>query len=167
MTITPFLTLNLRRKKDLLLARQRARRVASLLGYDIEEQACIAAGVFVVACQGLERFGQGRLCFQIADRQLRVFAEESGAQAGGNRISKLLVESTGTIRLVKRLPAEQNIEERDLSWLVHKVEATACDGVFAEVVKQNQELLAILHELRLFREDITQQDGKNQNPRAA
>src|SRR5205085_2310875 len=35
MTITPFLTLKLRGKRDALFARQRARRVANLLCYDV------------------------------------------------------------------------------------------------------------------------------------
>src|SRR5438128_309313 len=53
MTITPFLALKIRSKKDAVRARTRARRVAGLLSFDPYEQTCIAAGVFVIACQAL------------------------------------------------------------------------------------------------------------------
>ena len=65
MTITPFLVVNLRGKKDALRVRQRSRRVASLLHFGVHEQTCIAAGAFVVACQALSVLLKPRLCFQI------------------------------------------------------------------------------------------------------
>lgn len=171
MTITPFLALKLRGKKDAIRARQRARRVASLLGFEPHEQTCIAAGTFVVACQALSAFGQARLCFQIEDHQLQVFAE-SGAESApvAQRLAGLFgePEANSVYRLSKPLPARDvPADEIELGWLVKKVEETASSRVFDEIVKQNQEILALLHELRLYRGDLTRLGGKSAHPDAA
>lgn len=178
MTITPFLALVLRRKKDALSARQKARRVANLLGYDTQEQACIAAGAFVVACQALTLFGRARLCFQIENNQLDVFAQElknpsqeSAKASSANRITGLFrtVDPKTLYRLSKPLPPEQSphFAEMDLGWLVTKVEETACSGLFDEIIKQNQEMLTLLHELRLCQATLSAREEKPRNPHAA
>src|ERR1051325_2451805 len=82
MTITPFLALKIRTKKDAVRARTRARRVAGLLSFDPHEQTCIAAGAFVIACQAMMLFGKARLCFQIESHQLQIFAEELCGDSG-------------------------------------------------------------------------------------
>lgn len=176
MTIAPFLMLRLRGKKDALLARQRARRVASLLSFDCQEQACIAAATFVVACQALTVFGKARLCFQIENHQLQIFAEairatpDSQLPTPAKRLEGLFPEgvSATLFRLAKQLPAQQaSADEVELGWLVTKLEETAGTGIFDEIVKQNQEILALLHELRLFREDSINRQEKSPPPHAA
>jgi hypothetical protein len=174
MTITPFLTLKLRGKKDALQARQMSRRVANLLCFDPHEQACIAAGVFVVACQALKLLGKARLFFQIENNQLQVFTQEakSGTAAvSANRITEIFHEGEpkSLFRLTKPLPAGRgkDVEELDLGWLAHKVEEAACNGMFEEIVKQNQEILTLLHELRLCRGNSTKKEEQPQNPHAA
>jgi len=178
MTITPFLTLQLGARKDALHARQTARRVATLLGYSPHEQACITAGVFVIACQALTRFGgKARLCFQIEKRHLHVFAQESPAATaepsptGANRITEWFrdVDPQTLYRLSKPLPAEQtnDLTERDLGWLVSKVEEAVPHALFEEVVKQNQEILALLHELRLCQGVALEKEKKFSDPHAA
>jgi hypothetical protein len=176
MTITPFLALHLGGKKDAVLARQRARRVAGLLSFDPHEQACIAAGTFLVACQALMLFGKARLCFQIENHQLHVFAEEASSapakptQPVAQRLAGLFPETEAKtlFRLVKPLPPQQNsTEEMDVGWLVQKMEETASVGIFEEIVKQNQEILALLHELRLFRADPARKEEKSASPHAA
>src|SRR5687767_1155637 len=87
MTITPFLTLKLRCKKDAVLARLRARRVGGLLSFDPHEQACVAAGTFVIACQALMLFGKARLCFQIENHQLHIFAQDAKADTAEPAVS--------------------------------------------------------------------------------
>jgi hypothetical protein len=173
MTITPFLTLNLRGKKDAVLARQRARRVASLLSFDPYEQACIAAGTFFVACQALLVLGKSRLCFQIDQQQLQIYAEEIKA-ASTDQASKRLtglfneVDAKTLFRLCKPLPPQESpVEQMDLGWLVKQVETKACQGLFDEIVKQNQEVLALLHELRLFQGNSTKKEEKAPAPHAA
>lgn len=173
MTITPFLALKLRGKKDAVLARQRARRVASLLSFDPHEQACIAAGVFVIACQALTRFGRARLCFQIENHQLHVFAEPVEAKTAPNpanpRFQGLFPdEAQALVRLVKPMPPRDNpAEEIELGWLVRQVEKASGASLFDEIVKQNQEILALLHELRLYRGAAAQKEEKSRPPHAA
>jgi hypothetical protein len=173
MTITPFLTLRLRSKKDVLLARQKSRRVAHLLNFDAHEQACIAAGTFVVALQALTVIGKARLCFQLENQTLHIFSQVGTpppeTSPGVNRISELLAESDrkGLFRLVKPLPAGQQLAESDLGWMVNKVQEVAENAVFDEIVKQNQEILTLLSELRLFRENSAQKEDFSKNPHAA
>lgn len=171
MTITPFLALKVRGKKDAVLARQRARRVASLLSFDPQEQACIAAGTFVIACQALTVFGKARLCFQIENGRLDIFAEPRQApESGEGRLAGLFAEGDpkSLFRLTKQLPPrEVAADEIELGWLIKKVEEAACESVFDEIVKQNQEMLALLHELRLYRGDLSQKEKKPANPHAA
>ena len=177
MTIAPFLGLKLRGKRDAVLARQRARRVASLLSFDPQEQACIAAGAFLIASQALTLFGRGRLCFQIENGQLQVFAEprqipspKTEGEPAQSRLAGLSPESDPRtlFRLAKQLPArDAAADEVELAWLVKKVEETAGESLFDEIVKQNQEMLALLHELRLYRGDLTPKEKKTPNPHAA
>lgn len=172
MTITPFLALALRGRKDAVLARQRARRVASLLHFGVHEQACIAAGTFVVACQALTLFQKPRLCFQIDHQQLQVFAQEDEAACppmpSGRLAGVLREEQPAPYRLTKALPPrEETAEELDLGWLVASIEQTAHETLFDEIVKQNQEVLALLHDLRLYQGTIQESAQKPSNPHAA
>jgi hypothetical protein len=176
MTITPFLTLKLGGKKDAILARQRARRVASLLSFDFHEQACIAAGTFVVACQALVLFGKAQLCFQIENHQLHIFARDARPETeqlgfhGAKRLTGLFPDTDpkALFRLTKPLPPQENpAEEIELGWVVGQVEKTACNGLFDEIVRQNQEILSLLHELRLYQGNLNQKAEKSINPHAA
>ncbi len=175
MTILPFLALRLRGKKDALLARQRARRVATLLHFDAHEQACIAAGAFVIACQAMEQFARPRLCFQIENHQLQIFAAEGKPQltapAGAvpERLAGLFppVDAKALYRLTKPLPAADTVDEPDLGWLVKSIETTAPGSAFDEIVKQNQEILALLHELRLYQQPSPEKPGKSAPHHAA
>ena len=173
MTITPFLTLMLSGKKDAILARQRGRRVASLLSFDFHEQACIAAGTFVVACQALVVFGRAKLCFQIENLQLHILARDARPeteQLGSKRLAGLFPDADpkALFRLTKQLPPQENpAEEIELGWVVDQVEQTACNGLFDEIIRQNQEVLSLLHELRLYQVNVTSKGEKSPNSHAA
>src|ERR1700731_1854904 len=71
----PILTLRLRRKRDVVLARQRARQVAGLLGYDRRQQVPIAAAAFDLAAAFLRQKGRGVLRFHASAGSLRVCTE--------------------------------------------------------------------------------------------
>lgn len=174
MPSTPFLSLRLRSKKDAIRARTRARRVAGLLAFEPHEQTCIAAGTFVIACQALMVFGKARLCFQIENHQLQIFAEAQQSDAeptpAQHRLAEILpqVDAASLYRLAKPLPTDgMSAEQLDLGWLVRKLEETAAAGVFSEIVKQNQEILALLHELRLFQVQPGRKEEKKSSPHAA
>jgi hypothetical protein len=164
----------LRGKRDALLIRARARRVASLLGYDVHEQACVAAGAFVIACQALLLFGKAKICFQMDQHQLEVFAQEVEDGAREPNVAQRLAgafadgEAKLPFRLSKPLPPRELAADAvELSWVVKKVEEAACDGLFDEIIKQNQELLALLHELRLYQLESANREEKSASPTAA
>lgn len=176
MTNSPFLMLNLRGKKDAVRSRQRARRVASLLNFDGYEQTCIAAGTFVIATQALTLFGRARICFQIENQQLHIFAQETPADAAASipAVSKRLaglfpaIDPNSLFRLTKPLPARDlAAEDVELGWLVKQLEKTEGAGVFDEILKQNQEILALLHELRIFQLNLPAQQKISPSPHAA
>ena len=175
MTITTFMAVRLSGKKDAILARQRARRIAGLLHFEAREQACIAAGAFVIACQAIGQFAKPRLCFQLENQQLHIFAAETDPQLpapsdpAAERITSLFppTDTRGLYRLVKPLPAVDSVDAVDLNWLVHKIEAEAPASVFDEVVRQNQEVLALLHELRLYQRSGEEKPEKPSSPHAA
>jgi hypothetical protein len=71
-------------------------------------------------------------------------------------------------RLTKPLPPQNDtLEEDDLGWLVQKVEQTSHETLFDEIVKQNQEILALLHDLRLYHVPVQEKAQKTSSPDAA
>jgi hypothetical protein len=152
---TPFLSFRVRGKKGALRARHHARQIAAFLHFPIEEQACIAAGAFLIACQALAIFGKFVLCFHVEDGQLHVCAREAGKKVGTpsphNRVAALDGgDRQPILRLVKALPIDRTLAETDVAWLVRNAEEENV-GLFVEIVKQNQEVLALLHQLNVMK----------------
>ncbi|HBE30458.1 MAG TPA: histidine kinase, partial [Cyanobacteria bacterium UBA11368] len=54
----PILTVEIRFDQDIVLARQRARQIANLLGFDIQEQTRIATAVSEVARNAFQYAGK-------------------------------------------------------------------------------------------------------------
>jgi hypothetical protein len=163
MLIPPFMTHRVRSKKDALSARLKARLVASLLQFEVHEQACIAAGTFLIACQTLANQGKCVLCFQIDQGHLHVYARE-------HRTADLPLRKDGAkqgLHLDKFLPCGRTWGEKDVAWLVKQVEESAHDGLFNEIMRQNQEILALLHELQIQRANLAITEGTTRNPNAA
>ena len=63
--ITSLLTLRVRSRRDVLVARQRARQVAGLLRFSPRRQHMIAAAVFEIAFGLTRRPGGGTLQFEL------------------------------------------------------------------------------------------------------
>ncbi len=163
MLIPPFLTHRVRSKKDALSARLKARLVASLLQFEIHEQACIAAGTFLVACKALASHGKCMLCFQIDQGHLHVYAQECRSPD----LPRLGEVAKLGLHLDKPLPCGRTWGEKDVAWLVKKVEESTHDGLFDEIVRQNQEILALLHELQSQRAILGAREESSRNPNAA
>src|SRR6516164_9173228 len=70
--ITTLLTLPVRGKRDIVVARQRARQIAGLLGYPRREQVVLSAMVFDLARRSFEAVRSGQLQFQVEDHRLHV-----------------------------------------------------------------------------------------------
>src|SRR5262249_35040941 len=62
------LTLSLRDESDIVVARQRARQLARLLGFDSQDQVRIATAVSEIARNAVQYAGGGRLEFQLEGR---------------------------------------------------------------------------------------------------
>ncbi|WP_088892045.1 ATP-binding protein [Leptolyngbya ohadii] len=61
----PLLTVEVRFEQDLVLARQRARQIANLLGFDAQEQTRIATAVSEVVRNGVKVAGSSRVEFSV------------------------------------------------------------------------------------------------------
>jgi hypothetical protein len=137
---TPLYTLKLGSRRDIVLARQRARQIAGLLGFPPAEQTCIAAAVFEIARTAYEATGSSTLCFQADDGVFRVFP--SRRPAGG------------CLRLEKSLPADAPaLAREDLEWAVRELARFSRLNLFEEIRQQNQELLHAVHKLQTHRAD--------------
>jgi hypothetical protein len=131
---TVLLALRLGRKRDVIEARQRARQVAGLLGFDSRDQACIAAGVFALACQAYRQKAHLTLFFRLRNGVLHVFF---GKRNGG---------ASNLPGIEKRLPEKTFFAEADIKWMVGQVVRRPAPSLFEEMEKLNQDLLEALVE---------------------
>ncbi|MCS7045381.1 MAG: hypothetical protein NZO58_03395 [Gemmataceae bacterium] len=136
MAPEPFLTVPLRRSRDWLHARFRARQVAQLLSFTEYDAACIAALSFLLARQATLAHGRADLCFAIHDRRLHVYVrgptDETLAPISHFRLEKELPHDE------RRLPGE------DVAWLIRQLQQLAPFRVLDEIVRQNDEVLHLL-----------------------
>ncbi|MBY0526661.1 MAG: hypothetical protein K2R98_24910 [Gemmataceae bacterium] len=125
---TSILALPLRRRRDLLAARQRARQIASLLGFDRDERAVVAATAFEFARLTLEERDGATLHFVLAADRLQVFAEPGMS-----------------FRLERPLPEKgRAMCAEDVRWAVQELQMLTPIDLFEEVHHQNQEILLAL-----------------------
>jgi hypothetical protein len=166
MSTSPFLTVRIRGQKDAVRLRHRARQIASLLHFPAHEQACIAAATFIIACQLLRLPGLHAVAFTIEDDHLHVAAQPALEQDGPvNRLMSLLgTPAEAPLRLVKRLPGDRAMGDADLAWLVANTK-DAPVRLFEEIVRQNQEVLTLLHELHALQPQPA--SGERPRPHAA
>jgi signal transduction histidine kinase len=95
VTSLPLLTLALRSEHDVVLARQRAREVAELLGFDAQDQTRIATAVSELARNAHEYAGGGRVRFEIAPP----LAAETGRGARQSLVVRVSDEGPGIAEL--------------------------------------------------------------------
>lgn len=131
------LDLPLGRKRDLLLARQRARQIVGLLGFDREKQASISATVFEIASQVCGKKG-ANLRFQL----------------GGNGLQVLALPRSALRLDIPLPPASAKMERADLAWAVVALHENTPLDVLEEVRLQNQELLRTMQELQRLRTEL-------------
>jgi hypothetical protein len=141
MTTPAFFTFPIRRKRDTILVRHKARQIAAMLQFSVQEQACIAAGTFFIACQALQSGRRSAIEFRIAEHQLLVQAR-LGTPTTDDAAQRL-------VRLEKPLPGEPVIAESDMSWILYNSDPGR-GLIFEEMVKQNQEVLTLLHDLQVL-----------------
>ncbi|MFZ0704035.1 MAG: ATP-binding protein [Candidatus Korobacteraceae bacterium] len=183
--LEPILTIPLRSERDVVQARQRARELAALLGFDNQDQIRMATATSEIARNAFRYAHDGAVQFSLQlehPQQMEVSIRDSGpgisnlqqildghyrSETGlgmgilGTRrlMDEFELESTPggtTARLVKRLPRNRPLlTGRNVQELEQKVRASTLESPFAEIERQNQELLKTLQELRSRQEELT------------
>lgn len=158
------LQVTLRRRRQLVQVRQRCRQMAALLGLATVDQAAVSAAVFALACQVLERRQRVRVIFQVHGQFLEIHLSEEGTPLPGAEPPWHLprVDSReenhspdGPWRLTKKLPP-QSLTADDLAWVVQQIGQQTDADLFAEIVRQNQEILQVVQELRDRERELAQ-----------
>jgi len=164
--MNPLLTLDLQKKRDLVLARQRARQIAGLLGFDLREQGLIAAGVFAIAHAAFRQEGHAAIEFRVEADALKVMAVRGQGRAPW--LALLRPGPSGALRLEKPLPKHgAALAREDLAWAVRELAGATPENVFEEIQQQNQELLRALQDLQACQAELDRLRPERQRSAAA
>jgi len=181
----PILSIALRTERDVVHARQRVREIAASLGFDNQDQIRLATATSEMARNAFRYARNGTVEFslqlehpqhvevsirdsgpgisnlqQILDGRYR---SETGMGMGILGTKRLMDEfelkssAEGTVvRLVKRMPRNRPLlTSRNVRELEQRLRSVAIQGPYAEIERQNQELLKTLQELRSRQEELT------------
>ncbi|MCU0535462.1 MAG: ATP-binding protein [Hydrococcus sp. Prado102] len=183
--IYPLLTVEIRFEQDIVLARQRARQIAILLGFDAQEHTRIATAVSEVVRNSLNYGKGGKVEFLVEEQSLLVFIarisfkgakiedvqaslEESDSDEigfgllGARRLMdrvwvKALPNGRTAVSLSKLFPDRiQAINKQQFAQIVENLARQTPQNPYAEIQQQNQELLQTLAELRQRQEELAQ-----------
>lgn len=181
---TPLSTIALRNERDVVLARQRAREIAALLGFDNQEQIRLATATSEMARNAFRYARGGKVSFDVQagrPQLLEILISDSGPGignldaifAGRYRSStgmglgivgtKRLMDNfeisssdAGTVvKMGKELPFSAPVlTPSRVKDLSDKISAKAPESPYEEIDRQNRELLKTLQELRARQEDL-------------
>jgi signal transduction histidine kinase/CheY-like chemotaxis protein len=182
--LVPVLHLELRNDHDVVQARQRARDVAALLGFDKQDQIRVATATSEIARNAFRYARNGEVLFSIETdppQRLQVaisdtgegipklidildgrYKSETGLGMGILGTKKLMDEfaietgSQGTIiRFEKHLPYRADgWTQRKARDLAREIQDLKLENPYQEIEKQNQELLKTLQDLRARQEEL-------------
>ena len=174
----PLLTIEIRLEPDVVLARQRARQIAGLLGFAPLDQTRIATAVSEIARNAYQYAGGGKVEFQVktgppSGFQIQVRQRGQGIKVlgaildgrydsptglgvgilGARRLmDQFDIESTeggATVTMVKDLPRRSApLTPQELARISNELAQQSPQGLLDELQVQNQELLRALQELR-------------------
>lgn len=181
---TPILQIPLLTERDVVQARQRAREVAAALGLDNQDQIRMATATSEMARNAFRYARAGRVSFTVhteAPRRMEVvitdggpgignldeilagrYRSETGMGMGITGTRRLMDEfeiETGTqgttVRMAKHAPRSAEMwTPRGLQEVQRAMQSRSPQDPFAEIEKQNQELLKTLQELRSRQEEL-------------
>ena len=176
--MTPsILTTEIRTEQDVVLARQRARQIAALFGFDGLEQTRLATAVSEIARNAVQYAGGGRVAFEVASQPPMLLVRVSDRGPGIARLQDVLegryrsptgmglgllgarrlsdrfeIETTvgsGTaIVLGKNLPANQDVSSEVIARVSRELALVTPADPLSEIRAQNQELMRALQEGR-------------------
>jgi signal transduction histidine kinase len=180
----PLTTVVISREHDVVLARQRARQVAALLGLDEQDRVRVATAVSELARNAFEYAGGGNvdyllareardeLVVRVSDRGPGIgdleavlegrYGSKTGMGLGivGARrlMDRFTIESAPgagtTVVVAKMLPAAQSRSERDGARVADALARQAVESPLGELQHQNQELVRTLEELQARQEEL-------------
>ena len=173
-----------RSERDIVLARQGARLVASQLGFGSQDQTRIATAVSEVARNAVQHAGGGvvefltegdparTLMVRVVDHGpgIKANTPTNGGLAGARRlVDGLEIAPTTptagavparpgtTVTLVRNLPSRQvALAAREVSRLAGELSATTANDPYEELRRQNRELLRVLNDLRSREVELSQ-----------
>jgi signal transduction histidine kinase len=181
--IPPILTTEIRTEPDVVLARQRARQIAALLGFDGLEQTRLATAVSEVARNTVQYAGGGVVAFELTGQPPMLLVRVSDRGPGIARLRDVLDgryrSATGsglgllgarrlsdhfeidsgrdrgtTVELGKALPAGTRASSELVARLSRELAQVAPADPLGEIRAQNQELLRALQEGRERQQEI-------------
>jgi signal transduction histidine kinase/CheY-like chemotaxis protein len=177
-------TLQLRKEQDVVEARQRARDIAALLGFENREQIRLATAASEMARNAFRYARNGKVVFHLRSeppQSLEIEISDSGPGIpnldtilegryksdtglgigiiGTKRLMDafdIQTATTGTtVRMSRQLPAGAAvITEKRAKELISKLKLQQPDSPYAEIERQNQELLKTMEELRKRQEEL-------------
>lgn len=179
------LTVAVAAEDDIVLARQRARRIAELLGFDRQDQTRIATAVSEIARNAFLYGTGGRAAFSVEDAGgqalvIRISDKGPGIADLAEVLSGAYVSPTGmglgvigarrlmdrfevqsgpqgaSVVLAKRLPGRRRLSGKEIGALADALETERAGDPNSELREANQALLASLEELRLRQEELAQ-----------
>lgn len=178
-------TLEIRFENDVVVARQKARLLASALKFETQDQTRIATAISEIARNTFQYAGGGSAEFRIAsgveDMLMVTFRDRGKGIANlGEIMNGKYVSQTGmglgiigakrlmdhfdiqssrangtTIVLGKKLPRRGGGARRDVATILSGIEEASPDP-YEELEQQNRELLSALQELRAKQEELAQ-----------
>jgi signal transduction histidine kinase len=180
------MSVEIRFEHDVVLARQRTRQIAETLGFENQDQVRLATAVSELARNAFQYAGGGKVEFsltkdQIQSLQARVSDKGKGIPnidsiLNGQYVSKtgmglgilgarrlmdkfeLVSTASGTTATIsKRLPhGTARVQHEDVGRLVQRIAMQSVQNPFAEIQRQNQDLLATMAELEKRQQELSQ-----------
>lgn len=182
----PLLTLEIRYEQDVVLSRQRARQIAELIGFEMQDQVRIATAVSEIVRNAFQYANGGRVEFLIEGKNPQIFlisirdrgpgianlqdilngryTSKTGMGVGiaGTRrlLDQFQIQSSerGTqVLMGKELPPRLGeLTANHVLRIIDQLAQRSPQNPYEEIQQQNQELLQALEEVRKREEQLTQ-----------
>jgi hypothetical protein len=150
-------------------ARQRARQIAGLLGYDSPQQASLAATVFYLGQQVLAEGITASLIFAVDGRCLRVTPVPQDIFLAKESFADILAlcPPASSLQLQQPLPTRDDaLPAVDLAWVAEQLQRDTPLNLFEEMCRQNQELIAVHLELQKCQRELARLRQGSSEPAA-
>lgn len=181
---TPISTIALRNERDVVQARQRAREIAALVGFDNQEQIRLATATSEMARNAFRYARGGKVSFSVLPGKVQVleivisdsgpgitnlndifegrYQSDTGLGLGIVGTKRLMdnfeitSSSAGTVvKMGKDFPfIAPSLSPERVQDLTHKINARVPESPYEEIDRQNRELLKTLQELRARQEEL-------------